>query len=208
MRQRRKQARPSELSAAALELFVEKGFAATRLDEIAGRAGVSKGTLYLYFDSKEALFTAVIRDGILPLIEAAEAQLSGMLDDPEGMLRAILFAWWDNVGATALGGIPKVMIAEAMNFPDVARFYHENVIQRGRRLVETALKTGIDQGRFRPINIEQTASLFFVPAMHVAVWRNSLAFCEVCQQDPREFLENFLEIFLRGLRATEKGIPE
>ncbi|WP_253946264.1 TetR/AcrR family transcriptional regulator [Niveibacterium sp. COAC-50] len=208
LRQRRKQARPSELSAAALELFVEKGFAATRLDEIAARAGVSKGTLYLYFDSKEALFTAVIRDGILPLIESAEAQLSGMLDDPEGMLRAILFAWWDNVGATPLGGIPKLMIAEAMNFPDVARFYHQNVIERGRRMVEAAITRGIERGLFRPVNLEQTVSLFFVPAMHIAVWRHSLAFCEACQQDPREFLENFLQIFLRGLRATEKGTPE
>lgn len=206
-RQRRKQARPSELSAAALELFVEKGFAATKLDEIAARAGVSKGTLYLYFDSKEALFEAVIREGILPLIDSAETLLEELRDDPEAMLRTILFAWWDTVGETALGGIPKLMIAEAMNFPDVARLYHEQVIVRGRAIVEGVLACGIDKGVFRPLDIPQTVSLFFAPAIHAAVWGHSLAFCEACAQEPRRFLQNFIDIFLRGIRADEKGTP-
>ena len=72
-RKRRKEARPTELTAAALALFVEKGFSATRLEDVASRAGVSKGTLYLYFDSKEALFKAVIQEGILPVVVENEA---------------------------------------------------------------------------------------------------------------------------------------
>lgn len=207
-RQRRKSARPGELSAAALALFVEKGFAATRLEEIAARAGVSKGTLYLYFDSKEALFTAAIRDGIVPQLESAAARMGALQDDPEGMLREILSACWSQIGSSEFGGIPKVMIAEAKNFPEVARFYYEHVIMPGRLLVEHAIKRGIETGVFREVDVELTASLFFAPAMHLSVWKHSLAFCEVCQQDPEGFLDNFLQIFLRGLRAPRQGTPE
>jgi AcrR family transcriptional regulator len=102
-RQRRKEARPAELAAAALSLFIEKGFAATRLDEVAARAGVSKGTLYLYFDSKDALFKAVIEEGVVPLFEEFEAKLETLQDDPERLLREILQGWWDKVGSTDLG---------------------------------------------------------------------------------------------------------
>lgn len=89
-RQRRKEARPAEVSAAALELFVEKGFAATRLDDIAARAGVSKGTLYLYFDNKEALFEAVIREGVLPLVDRDEAMVASHHGSAFELLRQIL----------------------------------------------------------------------------------------------------------------------
>ena len=135
---RRKAARPSELTAAALGLFVEKGYAATRLDEVAARAGVSKGTLYLYFDSKEALFKAVITMGIGPVMERGEALFAELRHDPVALLRALLGGWWEMVGATELAGIPKLMIAEARNFPDLARFYYDEVISRGRALVAGA----------------------------------------------------------------------
>jgi len=204
-RQRRKEARPSELAEAALALFIEKGFAATRLDEIAARAGVSKGTLYLYFDSKEALFTAAIRDGIVPMIDEAEARLDAMAEDPEQMLREILMTFWARVGATRLGGIPKLMMAEAMNFPDVARFYYENVIARGQRLVRVALESGVASGQFRPLDMGHSVDLFYVPAVHAATWRYSFAFCVSGASDPEAFLENYLDIYLRGIRAETKG---
>src|SRR6266853_2784518 len=95
-RERRKESRPSELLAAALELFVERGFAATRLDEVAARAGVSKGTLYLYFSSKEELFKAVIRSGIVPLIERGERLLEEHQGPAHELMRQIVFAWWES----------------------------------------------------------------------------------------------------------------
>lgn len=193
------------MSAAALALFVEKGFAATRLDEIAARAGVSKGTLYLYFDSKEALFEAAIRDGILPLVEAVEAQAERLAGDPERILREILNRWWAGVVATDLGGIPKLMLAEAASFPAVARFFYENVVERGRRLIRAALECGVQSGQFRPLDMEIATSLFFVPVLHVATCGQSLAFSDACVHEPRAFLENHLEIYLRGIRAEKKG---
>ena len=122
-RERRKEARPGELLEAALDLFVEKGFAATRSEEVAARAGVSKGTLFLYFPSKEELFKAVVRDNIVVTIGAAE-QDAAAFDGPSGeLLGTLLMRWWTEIWATPLGGITKLMLAEGNNFPELAQFY-------------------------------------------------------------------------------------
>ena len=173
-RRRRKEARPQELTAAALALFVEKGFAATKLDDVAARAGVSKGTLYLYFDSKEALFKAVIQEGVIPAIEAGEALLAEQ-DDPAVLLRAILLGWWERIGNTELGGIPKLMMSEARNFPDVAAFYDQAVIQRGLGLVRVAISRGIERGVFRPVDLDTIGTVLIAPLLHLALWRHSFA---------------------------------
>ena len=153
LRKRRKEARPSELLAAALELFVEKGFAATRLEDVASRAGVAKGTLYLYYENKEALFKAVIQEGVIPVIvenEAIAAQHRGSNFD---LMQILLANWWTKIGQTAYAGIPKLMVAEARNFPDLARFYYQNVINRGRALVGSAPVRGKESGVFRKMDV-------------------------------------------------------
>jgi AcrR family transcriptional regulator len=132
-RQRRKEARPAELTAAALELFVEKGFAGTRLDDVAARAGVSKGTLYLYFDSKEALFKAVIQEGIVPILEEGSDLVEAFKGSASELLRLMVGEWWPRIGDTHLAGVPKLMISEARNFPELAIYYHDAVIVRGKR---------------------------------------------------------------------------
>ena len=134
-RRRRKEARPGELTAAALDLFVEKGFAATRLDDVALRAGVSKGTLYLYFDSKEALFKAVVEEGIVPFLVAAEQKTAEYEGATIDLLRSLLFGWWEQIGATRLAGVTKLVISESHNFPEVARYYHDRVVLRGSALL-------------------------------------------------------------------------
>lgn len=200
-RRRRKEARPQELTDAALALFVEKGFAATRLDEVAARAGVSKGTLYLYFDSKEALFKAVIREGVVPAIEAGEAMLAEQGDDPVALLRIFLQSWWDRIGSTTLGGIPKLMMSEAGNFPDVARYYDEVVIQRGLALLRTAVQRGIAQGVFRPVDPTLIGTLLIAPLIHLANWRNSFAACCGNGIDPQAYVDAHIDLVLNGLCA-------
>src|SRR5204862_852505 len=117
-RQRRKEARPQELLAAALELFVEKGFAATRSEEVAARAGVAKGTLYLYYPSKEELFKAVVRQNLGALI-AEGAQIAVAFEGSTSELLKLLMAtWWERVGGTPASGIFKIMMAEVRNFPE------------------------------------------------------------------------------------------
>ena len=198
---RRKEARPQELTAAALALFVEKGFTATRLDEVAARAGVSKGTLYLYFDSKEALFKAVIQEGIVPALEAGEAMLAEC-DDPVLLLRQILHGWWLRIGSTELGGIPKLMMAEAGNFPDLAAFYDEAVIQRGMRLVRTVVERGIARGVFRPIDLDNLATVLIAPLLHLALWRHSFASCCGRHTDVDRYLDTYFQIVFNGLSTS------
>lgn len=206
-RRRRKEARPQELTAAALALFVEKGFSATRLDEIAAHAGVSKGTLYLYFDSKEALFKAVIAEGVVPAIEAGEAMLAQSADDPVSLLRAFLQTWWDMIGSTALGGIPKLMMSEAGNFPDVARYYDEAVIQRGLSLLKTVVQRGIDKGIFRPLDPVLIGTLLIAPLVHLATWKHSFASCCNHGIDAQSYVEAHIDLALNGLaiRTTNHG---
>lgn len=201
---RRKEARPSELTAAALDLFVEKGFAATRLDEVAARAGVSKGTLYLYFDSKEELFKAVIREGMLPLLAEGEELVATMPGPASELFKAIVMRWWEMVGENPIGGIPKLIFAEARNFPEIARFYAEEVIDRGKRLLAAVLQRGIDSGEFRPFNPDDLVHIVFSPLMMRIIWKHSLDCCGVTTVPVDIYLREYLELTLRGLRRDPK----
>src|SRR6478672_4464076 len=128
--ERRKDARPQELLAAALDLFVERGYAATRLEDVAAQAGVSKGTLYLYFANKEDLFKAMVRENVVPVIGEAESIIDGHEGASADLFREIILGWWERIGNTKLSGITKLMMAESGNFPEVAQFYHDEVISR------------------------------------------------------------------------------
>ncbi len=197
-RRRRKEARPSELTAAALELFVEKGFAATRLEDVAARAGVSKGTLYLYFDSKEALFRAVVEEGIIPLLAAAEIEMAAYEGGAAELLRRLLFGWWEQIGCTRLAGLPKLVISEAHNFPEVARYYHDNVIVRGRALVRSVLDRGIARGEFRGLQVETAIDVIMAPLLMLGIWQSSLDFCGR-SIDPAVYLQTHFELLIQGL---------
>ena len=198
-RKRRKEARPSELTAAALGLFVEKGFSATRLEEVAQRAGVSKGTLYLYFDSKEALFKAVIQEGIIPVVDEAEAIAARHDGGAFELLEILLENWWARIGETNFAGIPKLMVAEAGNFPEVAQFYYENVIRRGQLLVGAALERGITSGEFRPMKVDSAVEVIIAPILMLLIWRFSLGPCKQKQTNPREYLATHLDLLRQGL---------
>lgn len=201
-RSRRKEARPSELVAAALELFVERGFSATRLDDVAASAGVSKGTLYLYFDSKEALFKAVIQEAIVPELVAAEQLLAGHRGSAAEVLRELTFFWWRHSGATRLAGVPKLMIAESGNFPELAKYYHDHVMMRGRALVSAVLTRGVEAGEFRAVDLETAIDLIIAPVIMLHVWRYSV--CEHEREiDAEAFLSMHCDAIIRSL-AVER----
>ena len=202
-RKRRKEARPSELTAAALGLFVEKGFAATRLEEVAQRAGVSKGTLYLYFDSKEALFKAVIQEGIVPALVEGEARLTRHAETSFELLEDILGIIWARIGETAYAGIPKLIVGEAGNFPEVVQFYYENVIRRGRALVGAALERGMASGEFRDMDIETTIEVVIAPVLMLLIWRFSMASCMGKVIDPREYMAIHGDLLRQGLMRSQ-----
>ena len=201
-RQRRKEARPAELAAAALALFVEKGFAATRLDDVAARAGVSKGTLYLYFDSKEALFRAVIEESVLPLIDACELKVEALGADPERLLRELLVEWWESFGSTPLGGTCKLMISEAGNFPEVAAYFNDVVIGRWTALLYRVIESGMEQGVFRRGNPEALRQMVFYPLLMRSVWLHSMAGCVAGRAAPDTYFDTYFDVIFRGLLAA------
>lgn len=198
-RRRRKDARPSELSAAALDLFVEKGYAATRLDDVAQHAGVSKGTLYLYFDSKESLFKAVVEEGIVPALAAAEKLLADHDGSAADLLRHLLFGWWEQIGGIRLAGVTKLIVSESRNFPEIAQYYHDRVIARGRALLRLVLLRGIERGEFRTLDVETAIDVVIAPLLMLAIWRSSLCFC-ARECDTESYLETHFDLLVRGLR--------
>lgn len=203
VRRRRKDARPGEIAAAALELFTEKGFAATRVDDIATRAGVSKGTVYLYFEHKEALFKAAVEATMTPALEAAEALVAEDGKSAADMLRCFVFGWWEMVGSTTLGGIPKLLVAESQNFPELARWFHENMISRAHGAVVRIIDMGIARGEFRPMDAKVAARIFFSPMFSFVVWRRAFAGCMADLPEPQVFLDQAVDILVNGLAQRE-----
>jgi AcrR family transcriptional regulator len=203
--ERRKEARPAELLAAALELFTERGYAATRLDDVAKRAGVSKGTVYLYFSSKEDLFKAVIREGLVPVLERGEKMVDEHRGDTADLIRSLIHGWWESIGSTPYAGITKLMISECRNFPELGGFYVEEVITRGHKLVRKALQRGVDRGELREVDCEYATRLVFAPLVLQVIWRYSFDFCGGGKLDADTYIEQHLDILLRGLLNAPAG---
>ncbi len=208
-RTRRKNARPGELLAAALELFVEKGYAATRVEEVAARAGGSKGPLFLYFASKEELFKAVVRENIAGRFAEWQLELDSFEGDSAALLRRCYSAWWERIGSTQAAGISKLMCSEARNFPALARVYEQVVMQPGVALVRGILERGIARGEIRPLDLDTGVYLVLSPMMFLTFWQNSMAACLPAPAglagtgrpfSPEAYLEAQLENLLRGLR--------
>ncbi|MFA7665316.1 MAG: TetR/AcrR family transcriptional regulator [Burkholderiaceae bacterium] len=198
--ERRKEARPGELLDAALDLFVERGFAATRLDAVAARAGVSKGTLYLYYASKEDLFKAVVRQNIVPLIDAFERESEAWQAGSDALLETFFREWWRQFGATRLAGIAKLMVGEAGNFPELALFFQQEVVKPNAQLLYVIIERGIRRGEFAQVDVEAMAQLWIAPMVMKAIWECSIQPC--CPPGFAVPIDRFLDAHLRSVRAA------
>jgi len=195
---RRKEARPGEILDAALDCFAERGFAATRLDDVAARAGVTKGTAYLYFKSKEELFKAVIRAFAVPTIEHLEAAVAGNGSAAEGVSR-VVSVWAEEVYGGRVGALPKLMVAEAGNFPELSRFYRDEVVLRVLGLVQALLRRGIDGGEFREVDVEHTAFCLIAPLLAATLLKHSIGRDEPLPIDAGALARCHVGLLLRGL---------
>jgi AcrR family transcriptional regulator len=198
---RRKAARPAEILAAALASFAERGYAATRLDDVAARAGVTKGTLYLYFPSKEELFKAVVRQSIVPNIARNEAMVA-QSNEPSAVLLERLVRQWVEISSMPTSALPKLILTEAGNFPDLARFYLDEVAGRGLRLLQRVLERGIERGEFRPIDTAAAARCVVAPMLVTMLWRHSLEPHEHASIDIATLCHTHIELLQRGLSAA------
>ena len=209
IRQRRKEARPQELLDAALALFVEKGFAGSRAEEVAQRAGVSKGTLYLYYPSKEELFKAVVRQNLSSLIAEGEEIASSYEGSSSELLSKLLHTWWERVGNTPAAGIHKIVLAEVRNFPELAQFYTDEVIIPADRLFCGCVQRGIERGEFRPMPLHEVAHALMAPVIFMAIHQHSFGACPVRgpDVDPTLLLDTHLDLVLRGLEVRSPDTP-
>ena len=203
-RSRRKEARPAEILKAALALFAERGYAATKLEDVAAAAGIAKGTVYLYFPTKEELFKAVVRQELLPNLDRFEALVRSHTGPAAELLR-LFSGRWLQLFDTDLTAIPKLVITEAGNFPAIARFYADEVVKRGMALVGSIIVRGIEDGEFRRIDPVIVLPLVVAPFLMMALFKHSLRPHTDVAFDARAVLEAHMDVLLRGLAAE---IPE
>ena len=207
-RERRKEARPGELLDAALDLFVEKGFAATRAEEVAARAGVSKGTLFLYFQSKEELLKAVVRENISGRFKEWNEEFATFEGGTADMLVYCMNIWWERVGATKASGITKLMMSEASNFPDIAAFYQQEVIEPGQSLIRRILQRGMDRGEFRKLDLDYAIFAVIAPMIFLILSKHSSGVCVRASAglDPKQYIATQLQAILYGFSTTPENV--
>jgi AcrR family transcriptional regulator len=197
--QRRKEARPQEILEAALAVFAEKGFAATRMEDIAARAGVTKGTIYLYFPSKEDVFKSLVRQtfgGTLNRVVEAAAAYQGSARE---LLALVLRTIGTFLRTSDRVVLPKIILAESGNFPELVRFYRFEVIEKGLGLLTSIVRQGIAQGEFREIAPEHAARLCVAPLLLGALWRTTFAPFDPEPYDIEALIETHVNVLLRGL---------
>ena len=200
LRQRRKEARPQELLDAALDLFVEKGFAATRSEEVAARAGASKGTLYLYYPSKEELLKEVIRHNVVNEIAEGVEIIRSFEGSTSDLLALILRLWWERVGETRASGILKLMMSEVRNFPEIAQFYVDEVTMPCDRMLGELVQRGIDRGEFRPVAVADVVHALVAPLLFLVMNKHSLGACSAAARlDPKTVIDAHIDLVLHGL---------
>jgi AcrR family transcriptional regulator len=200
---RRKQARPGEILEAALKVFAEKGYAAARMEDIAARAGVTKGTIYLYFPSKEDVFKALARQHVGSTI----AQATGVAEHYEGTVRDFLALMLgmmaEKLEHSHLAVFPKIIIAESGNFPELARFWRTEVIDKVMGMASTVIARGIARGELRQLPADVTpeyvARLCVAPVLMSLIWRTVFAATDKVPFDYEKFLALHLDILMRGL---------
>lgn len=204
---RRKEARPSEILEAALAVFAERGYAATRMDEIAHRAGVTKGTIYLYFDSKDAVFESLVRESIGTTLADLVMQADRFQGSATDLLRLMLRGIGNFLGTSDRVVLPKIIVAEAGNFPALAQFYRREVIDRGLALLQSVIAKGIAQGEFRELAPQHVARLCVAPLLLAAIWRTTFADQDDTPYDVAGLIETHIDVLLIGLSAVERKQP-
>ena len=200
---RRSQARPGEIVEAALAVFSEKGFAAARLDDIAARAGVSKGALYLYFETKQALFEAVVRETIAPRLAIVEGAV--VQDDPAFgvMVRALFSSLADEVAQRRLGAVLKMVVSESGNFPDLARVWRREVVDRVLNAIAAAVTKAQARGEVRPGDARLMVFSVAGPLLMGVLWQEVLVPVGAEPIDLRALLAQHAEVIILGLLTRD-----
>ncbi len=168
---RRKEDRPQEITEAAFLAFAEKGYAATRVEEVARRAGVSKGLLYLYFKTKEELFKAVIKSVVIRRVDALVTALENTELSSEEFLRGPLLEFMKSVPGSPVSVVIRLLISEGNRHPDLVDYYWENVVSKGLAAISRFIERGVQRGEFRATAVSELPQLLLAPVMLSVIWR-------------------------------------
>lgn len=196
-RRRRKEARPSEILDAGFEAFAEKGFLGTSMDDVAVRAGVAKGTVYLYFESKEALFAAAVRARIVPLIGEIGSLVDGFEGTSAELLRAILTVFYGKIADPDARLLLRIMIGEGHLFPALITFYHREVLSKAIALMTRVIERGIARSEFNRNAATDMPLIIMAPAVVAAIWQLTFAAVQPVSLD--QFIEAHLTLLTEGL---------
>jgi AcrR family transcriptional regulator len=196
--QRRKEDRPREISEAAFEVFAEKGYAAARVDEVAKRAGVSKGLLYLYFETKEELFKAVIKSVVTRRIDALLLALEETDLSSEEFIRGPLLEFMRQIPGSPVAVVIRLLIAEGHRHPDLVNYYWENVVCKGLAAISRFIKRGVERGEFRDTAVTGLPQLVLSPMMLSMIWRILFTTREL---DTDSLMETQIEMILAYIKA-------
>ena len=195
---RRKEDRPQELTEAAFAAFAENGFAATKVEDVARRAGVSKGLLYVYFKTKEELFKAVIRSVIAPRVDELTRRLDSSDLSAEAFVRGPLLAFMQRMPGSRASVVIRLMISEAPRHPDLVDYYWDNVASRGLRALRRLLDRGVENGEFRESAVNDLPQLFFAPVLVSIVW--GIVFAER-SLDTDKLIETHIDMILAYIKT-------
>ncbi len=192
--------RPRQILDAALEVFAERGLAAARLDDIARRAGLSKGTIYLYFPNKEELFREVVRNSVIAFIERSEQQLASNTDPMEALV-AWMDSYWAWLRSPVFPVMHRLVTSELRTFPDLGRFYVTEVIERAQRLVRGMIERNTAAGAFRPVDPAVAARMLSATFVMHALWYHQREhFRAMADMPDEEILAQIRDFFLHAMR--------
>lgn len=197
--QRRKEARPREILEAALQLFLARGYSATRLEDVAALAGITKGTLYLYFENKGQLFLSVIERNTQCQVGGAQAIVREHRGSMESLIRTLLMSWWDSVLSKTTGGLLKIVITESAKFPAIAGFYLDSVIEPLQAVLADVVRRGVASGEFRAVDADAVSRVPLGNLLMLALWRVSFD-AGAKTEDFAEAVETTLDVLFGGLR--------
>ena len=198
--QRRKQDRPQEITNAALAAFAEKGYAATRVDDVAKRAGVSKGLLYLYFKTKEELFKSVIRSLVIPRIDRLTKIVDASEMSSEEFLRGPFLEFAKQLPGSPVSVVVRLMVAEGPKHPDLVSFYWDNVVSRGLAIIEELLARGVRNGEFQKSAVSEQPQLFIMPVVFSVIF--NLLFGER-SMDTDKIIETQIDLLITHLKGSK-----
>ena len=201
---RRAEARPDEVLDAALDLFMEKGFSATRVEDIARRAGLSKGAVYLYFPSKEAILEALVKRAIVPIAQTAAAALGSFSGSPRDAFMMLFRLMSERLGEPRVLAVPKLIIREVGAFPDLAIMYRREVIDRALPILIGVVRRGVESGAFRPVDPELAVRSILGPIGLHLLMAEIFGLVPVGGLNLKGLIESHIDILENGLIQKEQ----